>query len=75
MNQDQCLTLPSHWTHEGVCYPGGNATLQLQGLTMGGQTSQPTLASELSVPEPSVLALFACAMLVVASPFARRSTA
>jgi hypothetical protein len=42
---------------------------------MGGLTSQPTLAPELSVPEPSVLALFAYAMLVVASRFARRRTA
>jgi hypothetical protein len=42
MTQEQCLALPSHFTHENVCYPGSNATIQLHGLTMGAT----------SVPEP-----------------------
>jgi len=58
MTQDQCLQAPSHWTHLGVCYPGSNATIQLHGISMGGQVS-PT-----SVPEPSTFALFALALVM-----------
>lgn len=58
MTQDECLSTPSHWTHYGVCYEGSNATIQLHGITIGGQVS-PT-----HVPEPSTASLFAVAAVL-----------
>lgn len=63
MTENECLAPPQHWTHEGVCYPGSQATLQLHGLSMGGTTTT-------SVPEPATGALFALA-LVLCLLFAR----
>ena len=48
------LSLPSHWTHDNVCYPGSSATIQLHGLTMGAT----------SVPEPGALPLIVLALIL-----------
>ena len=43
-------------------------------FTVSG-TTHPTSAPELSTPEPSTVALFVCALLVLAARWARRRTA
>jgi len=60
MTQDECLQLPSHFTHLGVCYPGSVAYVGLS----SADHPQPTTFSVTSVPEPSTFALFAAALVL-----------
>jgi hypothetical protein len=60
MTQDQCLSLPSHFTHLGVCYPGNQASLQLSNPNNPG----PVKFTATSVPEPGTGALFALALIL-----------
>ena len=60
MTQDQCLALPSHFTHLGVCYPGNSASIQIS----SPQHPQPVTFKVTSVPEPSTGALFALALIL-----------
>lgn len=52
MTQEQCLKLPHHWTHYGVCYPGGDAGIQIH-------SADPT-----GVPEPATFGLLALGLLL-----------
>lgn len=63
MTQDQCLALPSHFTHLGVCYPGTNASLNLSNPNAPQPVSFTTNGAT-SVPEPSTAALFAVALVL-----------
>jgi hypothetical protein len=58
MTQEECLASPHHFTHLGVCYPGGVAYVQLS------SANDPKQATFTTVPEPSMLALFAVALVV-----------
>ena len=53
MDQSTCLSLPSHFTHLGTCYPGSNATLQLS----NPNDPQPVDFHTTGVPEPQILPL------------------
>ena len=61
MNQNDCLSLPSHFTYLGVCYPGDHAHITLS----SPQDPQPANfhTSSVGVPEPGGLALFALGVL------------
>ena len=61
MTQDQCLSLPSHFTHLGTCYPGSNATLQLS----NPNDPQPVDFHTTGVPEPQVLSLLLLGLIAV----------
>ena len=71
MTQDECLASPHHFTHLGVCYPGTSASITVS----DPNHPQPVNFKVSLVPEPSTLALFVCAMLVIASRFVRRHRA
>ncbi|HEY6924679.1 MAG TPA: PEP-CTERM sorting domain-containing protein [Steroidobacteraceae bacterium] len=60
MTQDECLALPHHATHLGVCYPGTDFSLTLS----DPNHPQPVNFKVSSVPEPSTLALFALALVL-----------
>ncbi len=72
MTQDECLALPGHFTHPGVCYPGSSASL----IISNPNNPQPVQFHATSVPEPATAPLFcACARngrLVLAHQGARR---
>ena len=71
MTQDQCLSLPSHFTHLGVCYPGNNASLQLS----DPNHPQAVKFQTTSVPEPATGTLLALALILGAlSARPRRGT-
>ena len=53
MTQDECLASPHHFTFEGTCYPGSNATITIS----SPQHPQTVKFSVTSVPEPSTVAL------------------
>jgi len=60
MIQDQCLSLPSHFTHLGVCYPGSSASITLS----DPNHPQPANFHVTSAPEPSTASLFALALVM-----------
>jgi hypothetical protein len=60
MTQDPCLTLPHHFTHLGVCYPGSSATIQIS----SPDHPQPVTFKVTSVPEPGAAPLFAVALIL-----------
>jgi hypothetical protein len=60
MTRDQCLQLPSHATHLGVCYPGNSFTIQLS----SPDHPQPATFTATSVPEPATGSLFALALIL-----------
>jgi hypothetical protein len=60
MTQDQCLQLPSHATHLGVCYPENSFSIQIS----SPDHPQPATFTATSVPEPSTPALFAVALVL-----------
>lgn len=62
MTQDECLALPNHFTHLGICCPGSVAWVGLS----SPQDPQPVQFSTnaTSVPEPSTAALFALGLVL-----------
>jgi hypothetical protein len=58
MTQEQCLQLPHHATHLGVCYPGSNFSLTLS------NPNNPQSVDWHNVPEPGTLMLAAVAAIV-----------
>jgi hypothetical protein len=81
MTQDECLALPSHFTHLGVCYPASSAIIQLSNpqnpppVTFTVTDPKPVAAPEISTVEPAPIALFVGAMLaILAYKRARRGT-
>ena len=70
MTQEDCLALPSHFTHLGICYPGSSASIELSSpqnpqvatftvgdpppVTLSGQTIHVSTSAPVAAPELSV---------------------
>lgn len=60
MGQEECLASPHHFTFEGTCYEGTNATITIS----NPQHPQAVKFTATSVPEPSTFALFVLALVL-----------